>query len=303
MSHVWEDVTFKDYKTLLQKKPNNAIKQHEIFKEYDKKIIAKKEEDKWVKLLAIEKEKLLYFILSFHQKVVLIKTGQKAKEKQFLGYEFSNRRGNEGMHPIQRGKTIDECTQLYDVNDFTNENKASTYIYKAFTENEFDLEIPASLKENISYQNLTNMLTFDRADFEKNISLSVKKKVKIESKWGGVKIGEIIDERSKSKIKVGTAKASESNQYPFYTSGEEIYGYSSFLVENENIYLSTGGNAIVKYFNGKASYSTDTFVIKSKDENEVRTKYIFHFIESIIDLINHDYFAGQGFKAFAKSGI
>lgn len=42
LTHVWEDVTFKDYKTLLQKKPNDAIKQHEIFKEYDKKIKAKK---------------------------------------------------------------------------------------------------------------------------------------------------------------------------------------------------------------------------------------------------------------------
>lgn len=80
------------------------------------------------------------------------------------------------MHPIQRNKTIDECTSLYDAHSFTNENKASTYIYKAFTENRFDLEIPETLKKNISYANLTDMLTFDRSEFEKNISLSVKKK-------------------------------------------------------------------------------------------------------------------------------
>lgn len=183
VAHVWEAVSFSDYTTLLRKEPNEAIKQHEIFKAYDKKIKAGKEEDKWTQILAVEKEKLLYFILSFNQKVVLVKTGQKAKEKQFLGYEFSNRRGSEGIHPIQRSKTIDACTQLYDTNTFDNPNKASTYIYKAFTENKFDLQIPEILKENLSYHNLVDMLTFDRVDFEKNIVLSAKKKVKIESKW------------------------------------------------------------------------------------------------------------------------
>ncbi|MDW3209085.1 MAG: restriction endonuclease subunit S [Reichenbachiella sp.] len=193
ISHVWENISFQDYKTLLQKKPNEAIKQHEIFNEYDKKIKAKKEDEKWSKILEIEKDKLLYFILTYNQKVVLVKTGQKAKEKQFLGYDFSNRRGNEGMHPIKRSKTIDECTQLYDMKSFTNENKASTYIYRAFTENKFDLDIPETLQKNVSYQNLIDMLTFDRADFEQNISLSVKKKVKIQTKWNVFPLKEFVN--------------------------------------------------------------------------------------------------------------
>lgn len=193
ITHVWEAISLDDYKTLLSKSPNKKIQAHEIYQEYDKKIKAKKEEDKLAEILEVEKEKLLYFILLFNQKVVLVKTGQKAKEKQFLGYEFSNRRGSEGMHPIQRSKTIDECTQLYDINNFENPEKASTYIYKAFSENQFDCEIPASLKENISYQNLIDMLTFDRADFEKNISLSVKKKVNIESKWRSKRFDEVAE--------------------------------------------------------------------------------------------------------------
>jgi type I restriction enzyme M protein len=202
VSHVWENISFQDYKTLLQKKPNEVIKEHEIFNEYDKKIKVKKEDEKWNKILEIEKDKLLYFILTYNQKVVLVKTGQKAKEKQFLGYEFSNRRGNEGMHPIKRNKTIDECTQLYDMKNFINENKASTYIYRAFTESKFDLEIPETLQRNVSYQNLIDMLTFDRADFEKNISLSVKKKVKIQSKWKLIELKKVVTiNPSKSEIK------------------------------------------------------------------------------------------------------
>ncbi len=194
LTKVWEEVTFENYKTLLQKTPNETIKKHEIYQEYSKKIKAKNEAEKLDKILTIEAEKLLYFIISLPQKIVLVKTGDKKEEKRFLGYEFSNRRGSEGIHPIQRGKTIDDCTKLYDAETFTNPEKASTYIYKAFAENNFDLTIPENLQKNISYQNLVDLMTFDRSDFEKNISLSVKKKVKIESKWDIVKISGIAKE-------------------------------------------------------------------------------------------------------------
>ena len=81
---------------------------------------------------------------------------------------------------------------MYDADSFVNHEKASTYIYKAFN-GEFDLEIAENLQTNISYQNLVDMLTFDRVDFEKGISLSAKKKVKIESKWENKKFDEVAD--------------------------------------------------------------------------------------------------------------
>ena len=175
VTHVWDDLTFEDYKTLLQKLPNKKVEKHEIYQEYKKKIKAKNEQELLNSILSLEQDKLLYFIIAYPQKLVLIRTGSKNEEKRFLGYEFSNRRGSEGIHAIQRSKSIDECTQLYDENTFTNPEKASTYIYKAFN-GEFDLDLPENLQQNVSYQNLVDMFTFDRVDFEKNISLSAKKK-------------------------------------------------------------------------------------------------------------------------------
>ena len=192
VSHVWESLSFEDYITLLSRKPNEIVKKHEIYIEYDKKIKAKDEAEKWNNILALEQEKLLYFIIAYPQKLVLVKTGEKNKEKRFLGYEFSNRRGSEGIHPIQRGKTIDDCTQLFDAENFDNPEKASTYIYKAF-QGEFDLDISENLQQNVSYQNLVDMLTFDRITFEKSIYLSASKKVKIESKYDQEKLSEILD--------------------------------------------------------------------------------------------------------------
>ncbi len=302
LTHVWESISFDDYKTLIQKNANDSITQHEIYQDYIKKIKAKNTKEKLQKIIDLEKEKLFYFILAYPQKVVLINTGDKKAEKQFLGYEFSNRRGSEGIHPIQRGKLIEECTQLFDANKFENPEKASTYIYQAFN-GKLDSEIPENLQKNISRIDLVDMLTFDRVDFDKDISLSAKKKIKIESKWELVRLGEFIFEQAKSKIKVGTAKDSINGNYLFFTSGENILKYTDYLVDKENIYLSTGGNAIVKYYNGKASYSTDTFAIKSNNELKLKTKFLYYFIENIIHLVNEFYFKGVGLKHLQKTDL
>lgn len=223
VAHTWKGISFDDYKTLLQKKPNEATQQHEIYQEYHKKIKAKKSHEKWNELLKLEEEKLFYFIITYPQKVVLINSGQKKEEKQFLGYEFSNRRGSEGIHPIQRGKNIDECTSLFDVDVFDNPEKASTYIYKAFN-GDFDFPIHESLQKNISRASLIDMLTFDRIDFEKNISLSAKKKVKIESKWDIVRIGQICETSSGGTPLSGKPEYYENGNILWINSGEVRQG-------------------------------------------------------------------------------
>jgi len=215
LAHVWEGVKFDDYISLLKKEPNKTIETHEIYKEYRKKLRAKDETVLFKQILERETEKLFYFILAYPQKVVLIKSGQKDSEKRFLGYEFSNRRGSEGIHPIQRGKSIAECTKLFDENSFENEEKASTYIYRAFKD-DFESEIHESLKKNISRQSLVDMLTFDRVEFEKNISLAVKKKVKIETKWEKKKLGEIVEIKGGNGFPKEYQGGQNLNDVPFY---------------------------------------------------------------------------------------
>ena len=177
LTHVWENINLNDYLTLLDKEPNEKLLAHEITKEYTTKLKGDISEQ-LKQIIKAEKEKLLYFIMAYPQKITLVKTGEKKEEKKFLGYEFSNRRGSEGIHPTQRGKNIDECTSLYDENSYKNFSKANAYIYSAF--NGQLKEIDENLKNNISYIDLVDMMSFDRVDFEKNISLRVKKKVSID---------------------------------------------------------------------------------------------------------------------------
>ena len=176
VSHVWEGLDYADYVTLLQKSPNDKVKAHEIYLEYTKKLSSKNDAKVFEAILNIETEKLLYFILACPQKVVIVKSGEKDVEKRFLGYEFSNRRGNEGIHAIQRGKNIDECTQLFDANSYDNPLRASTYIYKAF-KGDITSPIAEDMQSHISRISLIDMLSFDRPVFEKGINLNSKKKV------------------------------------------------------------------------------------------------------------------------------
>jgi len=282
VSYVWEGLNFDDYITLLKKNPNETVKKHEIFKEYNSKIKAKSDIEKWNAIFDLEQEKLLYFILTYPQKLVLVKTGEKSEEKRFLGYEFSNRRGSEGIHPIQRGKFIDECTQLFDADTFDNPEKASTYIYKAF-QGEFDLDIPEILQKNVSYQNLVDMLSFDRITFEKNISLVAKKKVNYELIWKSdslILLSEIADIRKGTSI---TKTKTVEGNIPVVAGGQEpAYFHNEANRDGNIITVSASGaySGFVNYFNNPI-FASDCNTINSKNENVISTKLIFEFLKSI----------------------
>ena len=286
VNHVWDGITFDDYKTLIQKTPNEKVTQHEIYQEYAKKITAKNAE-RWDALLALEQEKLLHFILAYPQKVVLIKTGKKNDEKRFLGYEFSFRRGSEGIHPTQRSKTIDECTQLYDADTFENPEKASTFIYKAFN-GEFDLEIPENLQENVSYHNLVDMLTFDRVDFEKNISLTAKKKFKLESKWKFKKISEVIDVEYGKRI---VKQKEQGSTYPVYGGGGETFKSDIFNREDKYIISRFGMSPkCMRFVKGKFFLNDSGFTVKPKS-NLLLDAYLQQFLFQNQEMI---YYCGRG---------
>lgn len=300
VNYVWENVSSEDYVSLLKKEPTKIITEHEIYREYRKKIKAKKENEFWDKLIETENEKLLYFIIAYNQKnVVLVKSGEKDAEKQFIGYYFSDRRGSEGMHSIQGGKTIDESTQLYNVKDSNDFTKASSYIYNAFIGNN-NVEIQENLKNNISYVDLVDMITFDRAEFNKEIKLTVKKKVK--SKWKIVPISEVCDVRD------GTHDSPKfvQNGFPLITSKNITNGSLDFsnvkniskedfeqinkrsLVENGDIlYAMIGTIGFPVLVDTTEKFAIKNVALFKKDKNNIiNNKYLK-------ELLNHEIVKNQ----------
>lgn len=240
VAHVWEELDYADYVTLLQKSPNDKVKAHEIYAEYKKKISTKTDAQLYEAILSIEAEKLLYFILAYPQKVVIVKSGEKDVEKRFLGYEFSNRRGNEGIHAIQRGKNIDECTKLFDPNNYDNPDKASTYVYRAF-KGDYTSPIAEGMQSHISRVSLIDMLTFNRDNFDKSISLTSKRKVLMDSKYNQLKLVDlsVLLKRGKSakygKSNIQIIKSGQARGWFDFDFSEKYYVDENFIIDERKL--------------------------------------------------------------------
>lgn len=109
------------------------------------------------------------------------------------------------------------------------------------------------------------------------------------------KIADILIENAKSTVPVGVAKNSIGD-FPFFTSGENILRFDSFLVDGRNIFLNTGGNAGVSFYVGKSHYSTDTWCISTKNLSD----YLYLTLKVIEPELNKKFFQGTGLKHLQK---
>lgn len=224
-----------DYKTLLNGIPNKKLLETEYFVEYkrtfdnqteiknllkQKTFKSKTEKEQATELTKrfvdflheIEKDKLYYFVLASENKgnVLVVKCpASNADQKQFLGYEWSSAKGNEGIKYINQTTVsvdVDDAetkemitklkglhninTPLYNPNQRADSEKINTYIEQNFLGNE--LEIKESLGEFITYYPLVDMLDFSRNIFNKQILSSPKKNTTIETKWEMLKLRELV---------------------------------------------------------------------------------------------------------------
>lgn len=116
------------------------------------------------------------------------------------------------------------------------------------------------------------------------------------SKKPNAKLKDILTEAEKSVIQVGEAKAS-NGEYPFFTSGATILKWNEPFVDGRNCFLNTGGNADVKFYVGKAAYSTDTWSISAKSE---MSDYLYLMLFSIKPELDQKFFQGTGLKHLQK---
>ncbi|HAN0713441.1 TPA: N-6 DNA methylase [Campylobacter coli] len=304
-SKLAELEAFKDYRNAFRQTSDyKRLKESKIYKESkDKQDLEDKAFLAYAQ--AIEKDKLLYFSLSLNQEVLIIKSPSDIKEqKKFLGYEWSNRKGDEGLKELHEPY----LSPLFERGNPQNETKLNTLICKAFLKTLSD--IPKDLQGYASKARLVDMIDFEKVEFNKAISLNPSNSTQSEmsnpfanSKYELVRLGDIIIDNLKSKIKVKEAKENITGKYPFFTSGTNIYRYDEYLIEGKNIFLSTGGNAIVQFYNGKSSYSTDTYALKSNNENYIDTYFLYILLKQLENFINCFLFKGSGLKHLQKTEL
>ncbi|ELQ9472437.1 N-6 DNA methylase [Campylobacter coli] len=191
-SKLAELEAFKDYRNAFRQTSDyKKLKESKIYKESkDKQDLEDKAFLAYTQ--AIEKDKLLYFCLSLNQEVLIIKSPSDIKEqKKFLGYEWSNRKGDEGLKELHEPY----LSPLFERGNPQNETKLNTLICKAFLKTLSD--IPKDLQGYASKARLIDMMDFEKVEFNKAISLNVKSRDELNpfknSKYELVRLGEVCD--------------------------------------------------------------------------------------------------------------
>lgn len=166
---------------------------------------------------AIEKEKLYYYLLAASNscQVLIMKSPENTKndnkiEQRFLGYEWSNRKGNEGLKylnvktskkskddeaadddTISQVKGINGIvTPLFNPLNLADEEKINTLIRKNFNDEIED--IPECISEYVNLFPLTDLLNFKQTEFNKQINKETELSYpQIETKFETITLGKI----------------------------------------------------------------------------------------------------------------
>lgn len=59
----------------------------------------------------------------------------------------------------------------------------------------------------------------------------------------------------------------------------------------------------MQFYNGKSSYSTDTYTLKSKNENYIDTYFLYILLKQLENFINCFLFKGSGLKHLQKTEL
>ena len=158
-------------------------------------------------ITSIEREKVYVFLLAYSVSapVLIVKSPTtNASIKKFLGYEWSDSKGNEGIEYLHLSKSKSENddegddddtvqqirgingirTPLFNPNDLNDPEKINTLIRQNFMGE--DVVVPEDLSELVSQARLVDMIDFKRTAFDMAIKTSVALQVSIDSKYGTI---------------------------------------------------------------------------------------------------------------------
>ena len=308
VAHI--EVSLEEYKTMLSGKPNNDLMAHDTFSQYRKdfdslteiKNLKKKKsfkeltkdekeaelEKRFVSFVQnIERDKVYHFVMASSQNhpVVIIKSPSKTAEvKKFLGYEWSGRKGDEGIK-LNKDANDNHDTLLYDETNRDNIDKINTLIANNF--NKQRTEIPEHLTEFASSAKLVDMLDFSRTSFEKQVGLSPKQSFAIETKWESDRLGNLTEyvtdklDITQLNIKdyITTDNLLKDRKGITQYEGESNLGRVTHYTEND-ILLSNIRPYLKKIWlaNKEGGCSNDVLVFRNIVPNKITPEYLYNIL-------------------------
>ncbi len=165
-----------------------------------------------------EQDKIKFFALIYNQRTLVVTSpAGNDEQKEFLGYDWSNRKGAEGIQIHSPGG------KLYNDADRTADHTVSANIRNAFAE----LHTPSvELEKYLAWYRLQDMIDFSRVEFNKEIQTALKNIESVKYNYPMVKLGD--DELFQISIgqRVLNSELIENGALPVYSANvKEPFGY------------------------------------------------------------------------------
>lgn len=224
------------------------------------------------------------FAITYTQRVIVADAGIKEDAKRFLGFDFSERRGKEGIQEKYIGtddRKID--TKLFSP-DGLSEDKVNYYIYKNFL-NENIPGVHSSLRKNLFVCRLSDIIPFEiekERVFNRFIYTNMpemNRLLNISSPYMVKPLREILPNSIKKGSTITEDKATPG-RYSVIAGGKKpAYTHNVYNREPGVITVSaSGANAGFLNYYDEHIYASDCLTIESEDK--VLLKYIFYVLKA-----------------------
>ena len=242
----------------------------------------------------VEYEKLSYFTLTYDNETTIITSPTDIAElKQFLGYDWSDKKGNEGIIILNEGG------MMYDNNNRHNDTTLAAAIRASYKENLWEGHV-----DNLQYfkrLKTSDMFDFSRPKFNNTIRTSIAAKVVFISKYPIVKLEDIVDinpprpniATMDSNMKVSFVEMSSvSNEGYIETMIDKPLkdvkkGGYTYFAEDDLIFakitpcMENGKCAIAKDLTNRIGFGSSEFHVFRCSES-INKKYLFLILNSAI---------------------
>lgn len=228
--------------------------------------------------IGVEREKLYYFALVEGQHTLVVNGPSDNKEqKAFLGYDWSNRKGDEGI------KIVNPGGMLYNDEDRSARGTIACAIRNSFED--AHTELGEDKEKFVKWNRLADMVEFSTETFGKVIKLNSNQFIRPSYLYSTVPLASIIQSVPDSNKKINKEDIEVDGKYPVITqeNGNLVAGYTDEdnPIDNVPVIVFGDHSCSFKYVDFPFFRGADGTQLFQVDNTKAILKYVYYFLPTV----------------------